>query len=243
MYDARQATPVHHNGALSLLPTAALDSLDGLIGTYVKAFVLHTEISSALRQKRPMHPKVYSYVSDLHTSSLVPGNFSSALDSIGASVAELQADYVRGLSRQHASGPVLEQQCKAWITAAGQIDELLWAWERDVTDRCRPVRLTSGHEFSPSITAYQSACDIYPSCQIATLWNLWRFHRLLLLKIEVGATKTHLNLATGRLSKRRMARANDHRERHPSQRYPGTSGQHLLQRPPSTSAIAPSNPA
>ncbi|KAL2059063.1 hypothetical protein ABVK25_000355 [Lepraria finkii] len=189
VYDARQATPVHHHGALSLLPIAALDSLDGLISTYVKGFVLHTEISSALRQKRSMHPNVYSYVNSPHTSSLVPGNFSSTLDSIGASVAELQADYVRGLSRRHASGPLLEQQCRAWITEAGQIDELLRAWARDVPDHWRPLRLTSGQDFSPSITAYRSACDIYPSCQIATLWNLWRFHRLLLLKITVGATQ------------------------------------------------------
>ena len=189
VYDARQATPVHHHGALSLLPIAALDSLDGLISTYVKGFVLHTEISSALRQKRSMHPNVYSYVNSPHTSSLVPGNLSSTLDSIGASVAELQADYVRGLSRRHASGPLLEQQCRAWITEAGQIDELLRAWARDVPDHWRPLRLTSGQDFSPSITAYRSACDIYPSCQIATLWNLWRFHRLLLLKITVGATQ------------------------------------------------------
>ncbi|MCJ1456910.1 hypothetical protein MMC28_007276 [Mycoblastus sanguinarius] len=138
VYDARQATPVHHHGALSLLPITALDSLDGLIST---------------------------------------------------SVAELQADYVRGLSRRHASGPLLEQQCKAWITEAGQIDELLRAWARDVPDHWRPLRLTTGQDFSPSITAYRSACDIYPSCQIATLWNLWRFHRLLLLKITVGATQ------------------------------------------------------
>ena len=186
VYDARQATPVHHHGALSLLPIGGLDSLDGVISTYVKGFVLHTEISSALRQKRSMHPNVYSCV----TSSLVPGNISSTLDSIGASVAELQADYVRGLSQQHASGPLLEQQqCRAWITEAGQIDELLQAWARDVPDHWRPLRLTSGQDFSSSIPAYRSACDIYPSCQLATLWNLWRFHRLLLLKITIGATQ------------------------------------------------------
>lgn len=194
VYDARQATPVHHHGALSLLPIAALDSLDGMFSTYVKGFVLHTEISSALRQKRSMHPNAYSYVNNPHTSSLLPGNFSSTLDSIGASIAELQSDYVRGLSRRHASGPLLEQECRTWITKAGQIDELLRAWERDVHDHWRPLRLTSGQDFSPSITAYLSACDIYPSCQIATLWNLWRFHRLLLLKIAIGAARRISNL-------------------------------------------------
>jgi hypothetical protein len=168
---------------------AALDSLDGVIGTYVKGFVLHTEISSALRQKLSMHPIAYSYVNSPHTSSLMPGNFSSTLDLIGASVAELQADYVRGLSRRHASGPLLEQQCRAWITDAGQIDELLRAWARDMRDHWRPLRLMSGQDFSPPVTSYRSACDIYPSCQIATLWNLWRFHRLLLLKITIGATQ------------------------------------------------------
>ena len=186
VYDARQAAPLHHHGALSLLPIGALDSLDGQSSSYVKGFVLHIEVSSALRQKRSMHPNVSSY---LNTSSLVPGNLSSTLDSIGASVAELQADYVRGLSRRHASGPFLEQQCRAWITEAGQIGDLLQAWARHVPDHWRPLRLTSGQDFSPSIPAYRSACDIYASCQIATLWNLWRFHRLLLLKITIGATQ------------------------------------------------------
>ncbi|MDI1492950.1 MAG: hypothetical protein OHK93_004734 [Ramalina farinacea] len=186
VYDARQAAPLHHHGALSLLPIGALDSLDGQSSSYVKGFVLHIEVSSALRQKRSMHPNVSSYLS---TSSLVPGNLSSTLDSIGASVAELQAEYVRGLTRRHATGPLLEQQCRAWITEAGQIDDLLQAWARDVPHHWRPLRLTSGQDFSPCIPAYRSACDIYPSCQIATLWNLWRFHRLLLLKINIGATQ------------------------------------------------------
>lgn len=189
VYDARQATPAHHHGALSLLPIAALDSQHDQTSTYVKGFVLHTEISSALRQKRSLHPNVKSNVNSPHTSSLLPGNFSSTLDSIGASVAELQADYVRGLSPRHAFGPLLEQQCRAWITEAAQIDELLRVWARDMPDHWRPLRLTSGQDFSPSITAYRSACDIYPSCPIATLWNLWRFHRLLLLKITTGATQ------------------------------------------------------
>ena len=189
VYDARQATPTHHHGALSLLPTAASDSLNGPISTYVKGFVLHSEISAALRQKRSMHPSVYSYVNNPQTSYLVPGNLSSTLDSIGASVVELQAEYVRGLSPRHASGLLMEQRCRAWITEAGRIDELLQAWAQDVPDHQRPLRLTSSEDFSPSITAYRSACDIYPSCQIATLWNLWRFHRLLLLKISIGVTK------------------------------------------------------
>ncbi|KIW11839.1 hypothetical protein PV08_09112 [Exophiala spinifera] len=191
VYDARCPTPVHHQGALSLLPIMALDSPDGDFSTYVKGFVLHSEISSALRQNRSIHPSVYSYVNSEHTSFLVPGNLSSTLDSIGASVAELQADYVRRVSphERHASGPLLRHQCSVWITKATQIDELLRDWARDVPDHWRPVRLTGGKDFSNSIAAYQSACDIYPSCQIATLWNLWRFHRLLLLKITIVATQ------------------------------------------------------
>ena len=193
VYDARQAMPVHHHGVLSLLPIAVAShsSLDSKISTYVKGFVLHTEISSALRQKRSMHSTAYAYVKSPHTSFLVPGNISSTLDSIGASVTELQADYVRGLSqRRHTSSSLLlEQQCRAWIIEAGRISELLQAWARDVPDHWRPFRLTRGQDFSPSITAYRSACDIYPSCQIATLWNLCRFHRLLLFKIIVGATQ------------------------------------------------------
>ncbi|KAK4506380.1 hypothetical protein PRZ48_000110 [Zasmidium cellare] len=190
VYSARSAEPVHHHGALSLLPTAlSLDGLDGLIGAYVKGFVVHTEISSALRQKRSIHPAASSYVTKLQTSSLVPENFSSTLDSIGAPVAELQADFVRRMVAKLPFDIALEEQCRGWVTQAEQIEDLLQTWARDVPESWHPLRLTSGQDLDPSIPTYQSACDIYPSCQIATLWNLWRFHRLLLLKITAGASQ------------------------------------------------------
>ena len=77
VYNARQAMPIHHHGSLALLPMATVNSVDSLTNTYVKGFVLHTEISSASRQERTIHPNVYSYLNSLHASCLMPGNASS----------------------------------------------------------------------------------------------------------------------------------------------------------------------
>lgn len=193
VYDGRQATPIHHEGALSLLqrPTAASSSgnLEDLVGTYVRGFVLHTEIASALRQKRLLHRNALSYVGGQIYLHSIPGNLSSTLDYIGVSVAQLQAGYMR-----HASGPASMHQCNYRIAEAARIGELLNGWEQSVPESWRPRRLLSRRDFSDSLLTYQGGCDVYPSCQVATLWNLWRCHRLLLLKIALEARQQILTL-------------------------------------------------
>jgi hypothetical protein len=73
---------------------------------------------------------------------------------------------------------------------AKRIDDRLLTWARRVPEHWHPLKLISGQQIDPSIPAYRSICEIYPSCSVATLWNLWRVQRLLIVKISLGSLNT-----------------------------------------------------
>ncbi|KAI6831338.1 hypothetical protein KC332_g8359 [Hortaea werneckii] len=186
IHESRRANPIHHDGLLSLLPLITVsDRLDGLINPYVQNYVVHLEVSSALRQARPVNTIVHKYMTSTSGSMTVPLNISSSLDQIGAVVAELHARYSRATASQPGCTPSKHYR-RDWTVEAKRIDKLLRDWTHGVPSHWQPLRLTSGRDFDSSIPSYQSACAVYPSCQVATIWNLWRIQRLRLLRIIVG---------------------------------------------------------
>jgi hypothetical protein len=193
VYGLRSATRIHHNGAVSLLPFIASKYTDGndKASEYVRRFILHAEVSSALRQERPLQGIVYSWIAGKH-SIATPDNPSAALDAIGASVAELQARYMQ-LSQcqtQTQSPLSASQDAKDWIAEAKHIDAQLVAWAENVPEHWRPVKLFSGVDIDASIPTYQSVCEVYPSCQIGAIWNLYRVQRILLARIIITSLST-----------------------------------------------------
>lgn len=68
-------------------------------------------------------------------------------------------------------------------------------------DHWQPRRLTSGQDVGPSIPTYRSVCEVYPSCQIANIWNLWRIQRLLLVKVTLGSLDKILYSSQSELTK------------------------------------------
>ena len=187
IYGLRPATRIHHNGAVSLLTHTNPDH-DATTSAYVQRFILHAEVSSALRQKRPLQSIACSFIgrSDLLAA---PENPSSALDAIGASVVELQASYMT-LATHGGLASSSKHILSGWIVEAKRIDEHLLAWARYVPDCWQPLKLVSGRDIDPSIPTYRSVCEVYPSCQIASIWNLWRVQRLILAKITLGSLNT-----------------------------------------------------
>ncbi|UPL02672.1 hypothetical protein LCI18_013606 [Fusarium solani-melongenae] len=184
VYDLRRASSMHHNGAASLLSFVDTDALDGTVRAYLRKFMLHTEVSTAMRQKKPLKSIAYSWIGTKDTTA-VPDNPSSALDAIGASVAELQASYTQFVTQ---GGSTTSSGClKEWRAEARRVDAELLAWAENVPDHWRPLRLISGRDIDSSIPTYQSICEVYPSCQIASIWNLWRFQRLVLAKVTLGS--------------------------------------------------------
>lgn len=185
IYDLRRVSSTHHNGAASLLSSLDSHDMDVMMSAYLRQFMIHTEVSTAIRQKMPLKNIAYSWLGGNKTMA-VPQNPSSELDALGKSVAELQSSYTQFVGRGALSkslGPFLEE----WMADAKRVDAELLAWSKNVPYHWRPVRLRSGRDIDPSIPTYQSVCDVYPSCQIASIWNLWRSHRLLLAKITFSS--------------------------------------------------------
>lgn len=190
IYGLRRASSTHHKGAASLLSFGDSNDLDGTVPAYLRKFMLHTEVSTAIRQKRPLKDIAYSWIRNNDTMAL-PDNPSSALDAIGASVAELQASYTQFVT-QGGSTTSLERILE-WMVEARRVDVELLAWAENVPNHWRARRLISGRDIDSCIPTYQSVCEVYPSCQIASIWNLWRFQRFLLAKITVGISVNALS--------------------------------------------------
>lgn len=173
VYNLRPATRMHQSGAVSLLPYLATDKTTNA-GKNIRRFVFHTEIASAIREKKPLDSRLG--IANTHGS-----NPSSMLDAIGAEVALLQASHtwLRG-QNTHSSGSrsaVVEH-----IQEARRIDGHLLAWQQSVPAHWRPRRL-GRHDMDWSIPTYQDTCEIYTTCQVAAIWNLWRVQRLILATI------------------------------------------------------------
>ncbi|OIW26923.1 hypothetical protein CONLIGDRAFT_492657 [Coniochaeta ligniaria NRRL 30616] len=201
IYGLRSPTGIHHNGAVSLLPFADSGDINGMISAYIRRFVLHTEISSAMRQERALQDVAHSWIGSRDLTA-APDNPSSALDAIGASVAELQASYRQQLSTEDNCCTASSQQVLGeYVAEAKRIDEELLAWAQSVPDHWQPRRLTSGRDVDSSMPTYRSVCEVYPSCQIANIWNLWRIQRLLLVKVTLGSLDKMLYSSQSELTK------------------------------------------
>lgn len=177
IYGHRSVTSTHHAGALSLLPFMNSDneSKDQTTIASIRRFITHAEISSAMRQKRPVHDVISPWITGGGFLT-APRNPSASLDAIGATVADLQARYA-----QHPS--TLSEILGDFAAEAKTIDQQLLTWSWSVPEHWKPRKLTSGQDFDLFIPAYRSTCEIYPSSQIANIWNLWRVYRIVLFKI------------------------------------------------------------
>ncbi|KAI1768419.1 hypothetical protein GGR53DRAFT_517845 [Hypoxylon sp. FL1150] len=202
VYGLRAATRIHQNGAASLLAFTDMNHVDGIIHEYVQRFMLHTEIAAAMRQKRPLRTIAYSWVGNKDLT-VAPDNPSSVLDAIGMCVAEIQTKYV-GLSIQDNSAPSSHRALRELMEEVKRVDEQLLAWARSVPCHWNPPRLESGQDIDLSIPTYQSVCEVYPSCPVANLWNLWRFQRFVLVKITLASLNTILSYSHFALAEDRI---------------------------------------
>lgn len=184
IYGGRWACTTHHNGASSLLLALASNDMDIKMRTYLRRFMLHTEVSSAMRQRRPLNTIALTWIND--DTEAVPENPSSSLDAIGAAFAQLQAPYTQIKQAAQSCSVVFRQRLLSdWTTEADVIDSRLLNWADNVPSNWHPQRLISGRDVDASIPTYQSVCESYPSCQIASIWNLWRFQRLRLAAMKL----------------------------------------------------------
>lgn len=182
MYGLNAPTPIHHNGAVNLL-SECVDG--GVVAGYVRRFIFHMKVSSALRQKTPVQSDAMDLMRSME-SGFAPDNPSAELDIIGASVAELQAVFLQAKSVAKSPASWLEKRTQC-LEEAARIDATLQVWARTLPHHWHPTHLQDLH---PTIPTYNATAAVYPSCQIASIWNLYRAQRLILVKTALTALNT-----------------------------------------------------
>ncbi|TPX12297.1 uncharacterized protein E0L32_006944 [Thyridium curvatum] len=180
VFGGRKVLRHHYNGALSLLPVAEYMPEQTTAGSwtgYMARYLIHLEVSLALREGRPLSERTLAQAKARHAT--VMPNPSSILDDLGADIADLRFRFIR-MSKLKAQS-VSHTSRTIWFNDALKTHLGLLAWAECAPADWLPLRLRSDLDFDPSISSYMKMCDVYPSCQIASVWNLWRWYRLLLL--------------------------------------------------------------
>lgn len=189
MNQSRQVSPVHHRGAVSLVEHRGFHNYEDDASKYLLLQVLHNEVASAIRHGGRVH-------SDLLRKCLrkdMPSNASFELDKLGIVVAEIQT-YFKSLNVQDHGC------CNAQCTSQEDLDHLhnqasaleqkLQSWARSVPSYWQPFRLSAPPD---SIPTYRNICEIYPSIQIASIWNTWRCYRIINLKVVMACSLGQLS--------------------------------------------------
>ncbi|KAF5695194.1 transcriptional regulatory moc3 [Fusarium denticulatum] len=178
-----RAHGAHREGALTLLLQREDCFKNSKYYAHLIGNLLHSRVSVSVRNRTRLPTKDLGWI-ETEAAPILPGTPSSSLDMIGVSVADLQHAF-RDISQSTLlSSPVakLRQQiCN--------LDTQLRTWLKRIPASWYPRRVKSGFDLDPSVPSYRGACDIYPSIQVANIWNAWRIYCLILEGIKDQLTK------------------------------------------------------
>lgn len=176
VFQLRRATRTHHDGAVALLRHQWATVRESVWGKYLLCTIVHTEVSAAIREKRLVPEHVRSWV----THDLPPLNIGSKLDEIGISVASLQ---YRLENLQTQNQDVEVERLWAELT---MVRDLLLDWSLQVPNHWQPIAQDYHRTSSRPILSYLDSYHIYPSVQIASIWNLHRCYLLIVFKVAIA---------------------------------------------------------
>lgn len=189
----QKASRTHQNGALALARHQGQAGFDTANAKYLLFRLINMEVSSAIREGRPVPADLYSWCG----SNDMPRTQSSDLDTIGIRVAELQRIFAQTW-RHHSrcatsSCPHLGILAEVCMQAMAAEKDLI-SWASSVPTPWTPFRFDleclNPQKTSPPIQTYAGACDIYPSIQISSLWNSWRVYRLTAQTVLLACVET-----------------------------------------------------
>jgi hypothetical protein len=182
-----KADRIHHDGAINLIKSLGLGGFQSDHAKRLLLYVLNTEVSSALRESRTVDSELAMWCK---SATDMPWNTSSRLDMIGITVADIQKNFVH-LSQVIDSGSASVDtfnDLKAMYAHLNSVTEALGAWVQFVPQDWQPLRFSASKQTDPPVEMYLDTFEIYPSIQIASIWNTWRSYSLIMLEIQ-----NHLN--------------------------------------------------
>ncbi|KAK6700372.1 hypothetical protein SNK05_013178 [Fusarium graminearum] len=185
IFGHNKSNTTHRKGALALLTQESMRRFryhGHLLGNH-----FHCKISFCVRHKVPLTQDELKWLYSEVIPAL-PNNCSYMLDIIGISVSRLQS--VMADSESSSEGIALNA-LQELPSIVYDVETQLQAWLDTVPDIWHPRRLSVANSISPSVTTYDGTVDIYPSIQIANIWNVWRMYRL---TVELAKAKLFSSL-------------------------------------------------
>ncbi|KAK1764545.1 hypothetical protein QBC33DRAFT_188415 [Phialemonium atrogriseum] len=168
----------HQDGARALLEHGAGSVPDSDCRAYLRSYLRHCDVSTYM-EVQPDDTSGLDVWFDAGWDDSMPANPSAVLDLIGLSIADLQkrlSTFMCGLAKNNLDGLALA----TWWQDASSVDAQLLDWVQLVPASWQPYAKPEEDTF-----AYFGFCDIYPTVQIATIWNVWRVCRLMVLRMEL----------------------------------------------------------
>lgn len=170
-----KAHGTHRDGALALLTQRDESSHGAKYHPYLVGNLLHSRVSRSVRARNALSSIELQWL-ETQVVPVLPINPSSQLDVIGVSIASLQHDFCDPSLTKFARPSRLRQLRER----VQRLDIQLQDWLKSIPPLWYQRRMQSGKDIDLSIETYHGACDIYPSVQIANIWNTWRIYRLIL---------------------------------------------------------------
>ncbi|EXA43213.1 hypothetical protein FOVG_08225 [Fusarium oxysporum f. sp. pisi HDV247] len=179
-----RAHGAHREGALTLLLQRENCFKNSKYYAHLVGNLLHSRVSVSVRNRIRLPTKDLEWI-ETEVAPILPSNPSSALDMIGVSIADLQHTF-----RDMSPPTVLSSPDAKLRQQICNLDTQLRTWLKRIPASWYPRRMKSGIDFDPSVPSYRGACDIYPSIQVANIWNAWRIYCLILEDIKDQLTKS-----------------------------------------------------
>jgi hypothetical protein len=171
LFTQQRATGIHRSGALALL-AQRIDMKNTKYETELLANLLHYKVSLCVRTWKALPPHEIEWLKN-EVIPILPARPSSHLDLIGVSVASLQHSF----TQLDSSNPVMLSQL---VMDVSDVGDQLDVWLDAVPEHWYPSHI----ENTKAMDCYRGACDVYPSIQVATIWNAWRIYRLIIESIK-----------------------------------------------------------
>jgi hypothetical protein len=168
----------HQDGARALLEQSAGSVHDSNYRAYLRGYLRHCDVSTYM-EEQPDDTSDLDVWFDVGRDNSLPATPNAVLDLIGLSIADLQkrlSAIMSGPAKNDLDGLAIA----TWWQDASSVDAQLLDWVQLVPASWQPCRKPE-----EDTIAYFGFCDIYPTVQIATIWNVWRVCQLMVLRMQL----------------------------------------------------------
>ena len=178
IFGHNKSNTTHRKGALALLTQNGMGKFKHhghLLGN-----LLHAKISFCVRHKVPLTEGELDWVQTKIIPAL-PASPSYSLDIIGVSISRLQTIHNRSESPKVETSLAALQELPSIIC---EIEAQLQAWLHTVPEIWHPQTIRAKDVMTSGLDTHDGSVDVYPSIQIANIWNMWRIYRLIVDEVK-----------------------------------------------------------